>query len=149
MLKIVGRQVSRNSDETETIEFITEGKYDEADGVVYLQYEESDLSGMEGCTTHLTIMDDNVRMHRSGDILPLDTVLEFRRGCRSTSLYQTPFGAIEMEVLTNSLVDRISRQWPGGSLNIDYDVSLRGLTESRSQIKIEIINRPRSRRKSR
>jgi hypothetical protein len=44
-----------------------------------------------------------------------------------------------MEVLTNSVVNNIERNNVSGYLDIDYNISLKGLTESRSRLKIEII----------
>lgn len=50
MLKIKGKQSPRANEE-DTIELITEGKYYDKGNSKYLVYQESELSGMEGCTT--------------------------------------------------------------------------------------------------
>lgn len=134
LLKIIGRQ----DDTTDCVELVTEGEYKEKDGVVYLSYNETDFSGVEGCVTHLTIDDDKVLLNRTGDFLPIDPGIEFSKGKRSEGLYSTPFGPIEMEVLTNELIDKISRKEREGSLFIDYNFSLRGLSGSRSYLDIEI-----------
>lgn len=140
MLKIVGRQIIGDlPDEEEHLELVTEGKYHEENGTVFLSYDESDFSGMTGCTTSLAINDDGILMKRCGEAVPLDTEIRFEKGKRFTGYYGTPFGAVEMEVLTNDVVNNISRDEPKGSLNIDYHISLRGLSESRSRLDIEII----------
>jgi uncharacterized beta-barrel protein YwiB (DUF1934 family) len=138
MLKIIGSQVTRDEGD-ERMEFITEGKYVEEDGVVVLQYDESELSGIEGCTTSLRIAGDKIKMERCGSLIGVDTAIEFEQGRRFKGYYDTPFGSVAMEVLTNSVVDNIERNNASGYLDIDYNISLKGLTESRSRLKIEIM----------
>ena len=138
MLKIIGKQVTSDSEE-EQLEFVTEGKYYVKDDSVYLLYDESEFSGMEGCTTSLEITGDNIKMKRFGESIGLDTEIEFEKGKRFKGYYDTPFGSVEMEVLTNDVVNKIEKAEGKGSLNIDYHISLRGLSEGRSILDIEII----------
>jgi len=138
MLKIIGKQVSFDSEE-EQLEFVTEGKYYVKDDSVYLLYDESEFSGMEGCTTSLKITGDKIKMQRFGESIGIDTEIEFEKGKRFNGYYNTPFGSVEMEVLTNDVINRIETKEGRGTLNIDYHISLRGLTESRSILDIEII----------
>jgi uncharacterized beta-barrel protein YwiB (DUF1934 family) len=121
------------------MEFITEGKYAEEKGSVLLSYDESELSGMEGCTTSLRITGGKIKMERYGSLIGVDTAIEFEQGRRFKGYYDTPFGSVEMEVLTNSVVDNIERKNASGYLSIDYNICLKGLTESRSRLQIEII----------
>ncbi len=141
MLKIIGKQLYSNEEE-EKVEFMTEGKFvEENDGSIFLVYDESEFSGVEGCTTSLKINGDKVLMQRSGEQVPLDTEIEFEKGKRFTGYYNTPYGAIEMEVLTNEVINKIDRDQGNGTLNIDYHISLRGLAESRSCLDIEIMEK--------
>ncbi|MDR2770937.1 MAG: DUF1934 domain-containing protein [Clostridiales Family XIII bacterium] len=138
MLKIIGSQITRDAGD-EPMEFITEGKYAEDKGSVLLSYAESELSGIEGCTTSLRIADGKIKMERYGSLIGVDTAIEFEQGRRFKGYYDTPFGSIEMEVLTNSVEDNIERKDASGYLSIDYNICLKGLAESRSRLKIEII----------
>ncbi|MDR0570637.1 MAG: DUF1934 domain-containing protein [Clostridiales Family XIII bacterium] len=138
MLKIIGKQMTQDG-EDEQVEFITEGRYQAEDGAVLLQYDESDLSGMAGCTTDLRIIGEKVKMERHGAAVGVDTAIEFERGRRFKGYYETPFGAVEMEVLTNFVVNRLEPEKGSGYLDIDYNISLKGLSESRSRLKIEIM----------
>ena len=137
MLKIVGKQVTTEAEEQQ-LEFVTEGKYYVKGDSVYLLYDESEFSGMEGCTTSLKITGDNIKMKRYGENIGLDTEIEFEKGKRFKGYYDTPFGSVEMEVLTNEVVNKIEKSGKG-SLNIDYHISLRGLSEGRSILDIQII----------
>ena len=138
MLKIIGKQVTTDTEE-ERLEFVTEGKYYVNGDSVYLLYDESEFSGMEGCTTSLKITGDNIKMKRYGESIGLDTEIEFEKGKRYKGYYGTPFGSVAMEVLTNDVVNRIEKTEGKGSLNIDYNISLRGLSEGRSILDIQII----------
>lgn len=143
MLKIVGSQITHQSGldaEEDVLEFVTEGQLYEKGDALYLLYKESELSGFQGCTTTLKITGDKVRMKRFGEILPIDTVIEFEEGKRFEGYYDTPFGTIEMEVLTNTIDNRLLDDQQGkGSLAIDYHVSLRGLTEGRNKLNIQVL----------
>lgn len=138
MLKIVGKQVISEAEE-EQLEFVTEGKYYVKGDSVYLLYDESEFSGMEGCTTSLKITGENIKMKRFGETIGIDTEIEFEKGKRFKGYYDTPFGSVEMEVLTNDVVNNIIETEGKGRLNIDYNISLKGLSEGRSILDIEII----------
>lgn len=136
MLKIIGRQ-NFTGEEEEKIELITEGKLYKKGKSIFLEYDESEFSGMPGCKTHLQLTGDKVLMRRIGDPDD-DYVIEFEKGKRTHSIYETPFGPLEMEVLTNSVRNNVEEEGQG-SLDIDYHISLRGLSESHNKLKIEVM----------
>ena len=140
LLKIIGNQITEgfSQDEVNKMEFITEGRFYTKGNSVYLVYEESEFSGVEGCTTSLKITGDKIRMKRYGEDVGMETAIVFEKGKRFNGYYETPFGSVPMEVLTNEIKNKINRSGKG-SLDIDYNVSLKGLTEGRSKLKIEII----------
>lgn len=136
MLKIVGRQIFSEKEE-DKIELVTEGKLYRSGDSLFIEYEESEFSGMPGCKTNLQLTGDKVKMKRIGD--PLDnTVIEFEKGKRYKGEYETPYGTFEIEVLTNNIENNLAENG-AGTLDIDYDISLRGLAESRNRLKIEIM----------
>jgi uncharacterized beta-barrel protein YwiB (DUF1934 family) len=141
LLKIVGNQIPAGGSPEDNVvgmEFITEGRFFQKGDSLYLVYDESELSGIEGCTTSLKITGNKIRMKRFGEDVGVETAIEFEKGKRFNGYYDTPFGAIEMEVLTNEISNRIDSDG-AGSLDIDYHVSLKGLAENRSKLSIEII----------
>ena len=137
MLKIIGKQLFYDEEEVQ-LEFITEGQMYKEGQSFYLVYEESEFSGMPGCKTKLEFTGDEIRMSRLGKGVGLDTEIEFRKGKRYTGYYETPFGAVEMEVLTNEIENNLSAEGKG-SVNIDYHISLKGLTEGRNKLNIEVM----------
>jgi len=120
------------------LEFVTEGKIYEKDETLYLVYEESEFSGMPGCKTRLEFTGDQIKMSRQGSGVELDTQIEFTKGKKYRGYYDTPYGAVEMEVLTNEIENTLSAEGKG-SVNIDYNISLKGLAEGRNKLNIEVM----------
>ncbi len=133
MLKITGK----TADEDDGIEFITEGKFCRKGPLLFIQYPESELSGMEGCTTSLTVGKNKVRLRRSGEPLAVDTVMEFEKGKRFLGVYETPFGPLGMEILTDSIEKELEEDGRG-RLSINYSVSLKGVSDARKTLDIEL-----------
>ena len=137
-LKIVGKQIYKDVEE-EQIEFVTEGKLYEKGDSLYLIYEESEFSGMPGCKTSLKVTGDSLRMKRLGTYdRSGNTAIQFEKGKRYRGLYDTPYGAVEMEVLTNYFKKNLDSEGKG-TIDIDYNISLKGLAESRSTLNIEVM----------
>ena len=137
MVKIKGHQVSQDAGE-DSMEFITEAKLYERGGALYLIYEESEVSGIPGCRTRLKLKGDQVQMKRLGTGAGIGNEIRFEKGKRYKGFYDTPFGAIEMEVLTNQLENTLSAEGDG-QLNIDYSISLKGLVEGRNRLNITLM----------
>lgn len=137
ILKIIGKQLSYDMEEVQ-LEFVTEGQIYEKDQALCLEYDESEFSGMPGCKTKLELSGDMIRMSRLGEGVEAGSEIEFRKGKRYNGYYETPFGAIEMEVLTNDIENNLTAEGKG-SVNIDYHISLKGLTEGRNRLNIEVM----------
>ena len=112
-LKIKGSYVYDEAHEEDQIELITEGKMYVKGDVIYLTYDESQLSGMDGCKTRLKLDGDSVSMTRKGSAVGIDTELRFEKGKRFSGYYDTPYGPMEMEVLTNELLSTVSAEGSG------------------------------------
>ena len=137
MLKIIGKQFSGDEAE-EQMEFVTEGKLYEKNGATYLIYEESEFSGFPGCKTSLKLTGDTIRLKRIGDGTEYGMEIEFKEGQRFSSKYDTPYGPIGMEVLTDSVTNDLSPEGYG-KIGVKYQVSLGGMAEGRNELNIELI----------
>lgn len=143
-LKIKGSYVYDEAHEEDQIELITEGKMYVKGDVIYLTYDESQLSGMDGCKTRLKLDDDSVSMTRKGSAVGIDTELRFEKGKRFSGYYDTPYGPMEMEVLTNELLSTVSAEG-SGEITIDYNISLKGIAENRNLLAIEVTSQEENR----
>lgn len=136
LLRIVGSNIYDGVEENQ-VELVTEGKLYKKGKVIYLTYDESEFSGMEGCKTRLVLDGDTIRMTRKGSEAGIDTEIRFQKGKRYSGYYDTPYGPIEMEVLTNELFNDVNDE-EGGQIDIDYNISLKGLSEGRSRLNIQV-----------
>ncbi|TCO78744.1 DUF1934 domain-containing protein [Marinisporobacter balticus] len=134
MLKIEGLQTSLDGEEN-SIELVTEGKLYEKGNSIYLVYEETEISGMEGCTTTVKLSEDKISMKRFG---VLKSEIVFEKGKRTVTNYPTPYGVMDMEVLTKDMGYTITDA-NKGNVSIEYFVSLQGMAESTNKLNIMIM----------
>ena len=137
LVKIKSRQINNETGEDE-MEFVTEAKLYKRNGTIYLLYDESEFSGIPGCKTRLRLRGNQLQMKRLGDGAGVGNEILFTKGQRFTGLYDTPFGPIELEVLTNELAGDITEEGKG-SIDVDYDISLKGLAEGRNTLNITLM----------
>ena len=140
ILRIIGNQIHglEGTAGDGELEFITEGRFERKGDALYLIYEESELSGVLGYTTSLKVMGGKVRIKRYAEEGGIQTAIEFEKGGKFTGMFETPFGAVEIEVLTNNVDNQLDPEG-SGSIGIDCSVSLKGLIESRNLLKFEIM----------
>ncbi len=129
----------RPEEADDVMEFVTEGQFYQRGARMYLIYEESQLTGLEGCRTRLTLEEDALYMIRRGSSVGVDTEMHFRKGKRFSSYYDTPYGPVEMEILTNELKNSVTKMGEG-ELEVDYNISLKGLGEGRNRLHIQVKN---------
>lgn len=137
MLKITGKQLVGEESE-EKMEFVTEGQLYERGGATYLVYEESEFSGFPGCKTTLKLTEEGVRLKRIGSNAGPGHEMVFEKGKRFLSRYSTPYGEMDLEILTNNFENNLTEDGLG-KIWIDYHVSLGGLAEGRNQLDIEVL----------
>lgn len=137
-LKITASQYRQGDETTEKMELITEGTMLKKDNLVYLSYPESEFTGVKGCTTCLILSDDSLHMQRIGDAENIGTQINFQEGTRYNGLYETPYGDIDMEVFTNELKSEFDSDGKG-EIFVDYRISLKGLSEGKSCMNIQVM----------
>ena len=144
LMKINSRQESREGSE-DIMELLTEAKHYNKNGVVYLVYEETELSGVSGCVTALKIDGDIVKLRRYGT---QGNEMHFEKGKKFWGLYETPIGLVNMEILTNRVKNELIKDGQNGTITIDYEISLKGLLEARNtlEVKVEKVRSPEEER---
>lgn len=120
--------------EPETTELMTEGAMTIADsGEIVLSYRETELTGMEGTTTHFIIRGDTVELIRAGGI---NSQIVFQQGKRHSSLYETPWGMLLVDVSTLSLAHRLDSH--GGLLEIRFNIAVDHQVTGQNRFKIRV-----------
>ena len=118
IISVNGRQ-SFGSDEMNSIELITEGKYYKKDEAYYIIYKESEITGMEGTTTTLKIVDGKVTLMRFG---MTNSQFIFERGQKHVSYYDTYYGAFTVGIYTHDVWINVDEN--GGEVRVDYMVEI-------------------------
>ena len=132
---IISVKSSSNLDSNEVIEVVTPGKFIVGENGFKAIYEESEISGMEGTTTTLNIHTDMMVLERVGSTT---TNMEFKEGAMAVSLYNTPYGVLDLNVDTEKLNININEN--GGEIYSKYTLGLDGqegiVTELNIKIKV-------------
>ncbi|MCD6436627.1 MAG: DUF1934 domain-containing protein [Clostridiales bacterium] len=126
--------ISSTEDDEDRIEFTTEGEFQKKDNIITIVYEESEISGMEGSFTTLVVKDESVIMKRDG---LASSEMVFKEGMRYKSDYSTSYGLFKVELLTNQLMSDFDEDGTG-AITIEYDMSIRGLSESNNRLIVEV-----------
>lgn len=101
------------------LELITEGKYYRKGNAYYITYKESEVTGMEGTTTTLKVVDGIVTLMRFGAV---NSQLIFEEGRKYISHYDTAYGAFTIGVFSNEVNIRMDDN--GGEIWVDYTIEI-------------------------
>ena len=132
LLSIRGEQYFDGIDPDET-ELMTEGTMALTEDGMVLSYEESELTGMEGTTTTFEVKGPRVTLTRSGAV---NSQMVFEEGRQHTSLYETPFGELSVDIQTSELKHNLSER--GGLMEIKYSIAVEHTVTGRNCFKIRV-----------
>lgn len=130
---IISVKSSSNLDPNDAIEVVTPGKFIIEENGFKAIYEESEISGMDGTTTTLNIKDNSMVLERVGSI---NTNMEFKEGVTAVSLYNTPYGILDLNVDTKKLKINIDEN--GGEIHSKYVLGLEGQEGISTELSIKI-----------
>ena len=133
IISIKGSQVNAESG-PEEMELVTPGRLvRDAQGRYTISYEESELTGLEGTTTVLQIEGGRVTLLREGSV---NSQMVFEEGRQHTSLYETPYGELSVDIQTSALRHNLSER--GGLLEIKYSIAVEHTVTGRNSFKIRV-----------
>ena len=132
MLSIRGEQYFDDVDPDET-ELMTEGTMTFKGENIYLTYEESELTGMKGTTTTFSVEGNRVVLERTGTV---NSRMVFEEGQQHTSLYETPFGELSVDIQTSRLLHNLTER--GGLMEIKYSIAVEHTVTGRNCFKIRV-----------
>ncbi len=136
MLSIRGEQYFDGVDPDAT-ELMTEGTLCLTETGMILSYEETELTGMEGTTTTFELSGPRVTLTRSGAV---NSQMVFEEGRQHTSLYETPYGELSVDIQTSVLKHNLSER--GGILEIKYSIAVEHTVTGRNMFKIRVKRKP-------
>ena len=132
IVTLVGTQRDAQGDESR-IELITVGHYYEKNGVQYIVYKDSEVSGLEGTKTMLKVYDQHVVLVRMGSVKHQQ---EFRLGAKSHSTYVTPYVTMDMGILTQNI--DLDVRASVKNIHIRYELEINGQWQSTNTLSISV-----------
>lgn len=133
LITLRGTQVY-GDDAPETIELMTRGTMMERNGKYSISYTETELTGTPGVVTTFFIPNpQRVVLSRDGAV---KSRMVFVEGVKDESLYDLGFGSLLVGICARSIEVNLSPV--GGTLRIDYTVSVEQATTSRNSYEILI-----------
>lgn len=135
ILTIRGEQLFDGCDPDAT-ELMTEGTMELRKGDIFLSYEETALTGLEGTTTTFAIQGPLVSLTRAGKI---NSQMIFEEGRQHTSLYETPYGELSVDIQTSYLRHNLTER--GGVMEIKYSIAVEHTATGHNSFRIQV--RPR------
>lgn len=132
LLSIRGEQYFDDIDPDET-ELMTEGTLEVREDGLRLSYQETALTGMEGTSTAFEIRGPRVILTRTGKV---NSQMIFEEGHQHTSLYETPFGELTVDIQTGRLRHNLSER--GGVMEIRYSIAVEHTVTGRNCFKIRV-----------
>ncbi len=123
--------------ECETTSLTTECTVADKGGKIEIEYNESEITGMDGSVTKVVFDKSNpalVSILREGSV---STALVFEEGKRHLCVYQTPYFPIELCITTLSLENTLS--YDGGRMNAEYLVEMNGILAEKTDITITVL----------
>jgi uncharacterized beta-barrel protein YwiB (DUF1934 family) len=130
IISIISKQLSVDSD---AIEVHTPGDYFKKEGFYSAEYEETEISGMEGTVTRLEIHPEKLILIREGTTT---AKMEFEKGKDYVTLYDTPYGTMELNIQTKDL--KVDVNETGGKIFIDYKMGALGQKPLKTELTINI-----------
>lgn len=133
IISIKGKQLYAEGGPDE-VELVTAGtlKRDGAGGYT-VSYQESELTGLEGTTTSFEVRGPQVILSRTGSV---NSQMVFEEGKQHTSLYETPFGELAIDIQTSRLRHSLTER--GGLLDLRYSISVDHSATGRNTFKIRV-----------
>lgn len=117
IISVKGNQHYEN--DNDCIELITHGKYYKNGDEFIVTYNETEMTGMEGTTTKLTVKNDVVTLMRFGEN---NSQLVFQKGQKHLGYYETPYGAFTVGIKSSSL--KIDLDENGGEIKALYSLEI-------------------------
>lgn len=123
----------QNNVEDSTIEVVTPGEFYKDKEVYCAEYNETEISGMEGTRTTLRFTPEKFSLLRVGTT---NAEMNFERNNKAITLYNTPYGVLEMKIETLDLIINVDEF--GGDIFVKYNLIIDGEKPQNTILKVNI-----------
>ncbi|AIY80990.1 DUF1934 domain-containing protein [Clostridium botulinum] len=130
---IITVKSNASMDDNKLIEVISPGEFYIEDDGFRVEYDETEISGMEGTKTIIFIRNNSFTLERKGSTT---TKMDFKKRMKSTSLYKTPYGILKLNVDTKNLDINMSEK--GGTIDVKYSMGMEGQIAMNTNLVVDI-----------
>lgn len=123
----------QNNMNDSAIEVVTPGEYYKDKDVYCAEYNETEISGMEGTRTTLRVSPERFSLLRVGTT---NAEMKFEKNNKAITMYNTPYGLIEMKIETKGL--EINMDDSGGDILVNYNLVIAGEKPQSTILKVNI-----------
>ena len=122
-------------DQSDTIEFTTDGKFGFENGEYYISYDEGKLfeTEQEVRTKIFLKTDNSATLLRSG---AFKSRMLIEKGKRNTCFYSTPYGEMVIGIFGEEIENHLTQD--GGYLKLKYNIDSNLQLLSRNEVKISV-----------
>lgn len=131
------KSIQTVEDEKDIIEFFTFGNMSKIKGEYKITYDETEITGFEGCKTTLLVDgEDMVTMQRKGNT---NTNLTVEKGKKHHCHYGTEFGDFLVGVNANTITSSLTDD--GGDLYFKYTIDINSSYISENEVYVNVKER--------
>lgn len=122
-------------DNTDEIQFTTDGRFGYKDGNYFISYDESQLLEVDGevKTTVFIKPDNSVVLQRTG---AYNSKMVIEKGIRNNCFYVTPHGELSLGIFGESVKTKLDDN--GGNVCMHYTIDTNSQLLSRNEVNISI-----------
>lgn len=113
-------------------ELMTKGTFSQSNSDYIISYEDTEATGFQGSTTTIKACDNIIYITRHGTA---NTSMSFEMGKKHFSLYETPFGSMQVGVYAKNIINKINEN---GQLYLKYSLDVNASPLSENEILIKI-----------
>ncbi len=122
-------------DQTDTIEFTSEGRYGYKENEFFITYDEGQMfeERLDVKTRLLIKADNSVLLERKGAV---NSKMLIEMGKRNSCFYNTPIGDLVITIYGEKIEHNLNEN--GGKINLEYTIDSELKTVSRNKVNISI-----------
>lgn len=128
------RGVYAQEEDTDTIDFVTDGVYYKERNCFVIAYNESEMTGMAGCRTKLIV--DGERCVTMSRTAPAKSQLIIERGVRHQCHYDTGVGPMTIGVCGDRISSALDED--GGELEFAYSLDINTALASENEVHVKV-----------
>ena len=134
LISVAGKSDSLGDDNGAS--FVTEGRLYRKGRHYYVNYKESEITGLAGTTTTLHLEDGRLALIRTGKY---PSSMVFEKGGKHMTVYPTDYGTMTIVISTRSIESTLTDS--GGTIDVLYDLEIENQPACQHHLLVSVIEK--------